>query len=58
MVVTKPPGEHTAVLHKPKEGQASRLLDAVPIHTSVQFSGRVAAQSPMLLPGLPGMKSE
>lgn len=55
MVVTKPPGENTDVLHKPKEGQASQPLVTSQILTS---SVQYAAAPPILLPGAPGMKSE
>lgn len=59
MVVTKPTGENTDVLHKPKEGQTSQQWDRAQIPPSfVQHYGHVAASPPMLLPGAPGMKSE
>lgn len=62
MVVTKPSGENTDVLHKPKEGQASQQWDTARNPTSVQYQVNYdlydAVAPPLLLPGAPGMKSE
>lgn len=58
MVVTKPPGENTDVLHKPKEGQASQQWDRAHMPTSSgQHYGYHPAVPPMLLPGAPGIKN-
>ncbi|XP_037626160.1 inter-alpha-trypsin inhibitor heavy chain H3-like isoform X4 [Sebastes umbrosus] len=45
MVVTKPPGENTDVLHKPKEGETPQARDPLVLHSQLMRKGH-SGQSP------------